>query len=108
MLLLGGGAAHGDALAGVEPILSKYCYECHAEGAKKGGMAFDQFDSDAELLANTDLWQKVIKNVRAGVMPPQKHPRPTADEKLALVNWVKKNPFHIDPANLDPGRMPLR
>jgi len=108
VLLLGTVGARAGEFATVEPILSKYCYECHGEGARKGGMAFDQFSSDAELLADTDLWLKVVKNLRAGVMPPQKHARPTADEQAALVNWVKKIPFHIDPANIDPGRNSLR
>src|SRR6185295_11364180 len=50
----------------VEPILKEYCYDCHADGAKKGDVAFDEFTSDAALL-HPALWFNVLKNVRAGL-----------------------------------------
>ena len=34
----------------IQPILIDYCYRCHADGMKKGGMAFDEFASDASLV----------------------------------------------------------
>src|SRR5882672_9657927 len=55
----------------VEPILSQYCYDCHGDGMHKGGIAFDELKTDAALL-DSQLWLKVIKNVRTGLMPPQK------------------------------------
>ena len=30
-----------------EPILQKYCSDCHLDGMKKGGVAFDEFKSGA-------------------------------------------------------------
>ena len=54
----------------IEPILIDYCYRCHANGTKKGGVAFDEFVSDESLLAKRELWSAVLKNVRAGIMPP--------------------------------------
>ena len=32
----------------IEPILTEYCYDCHGDGAKKGGVAFDELKSDEE------------------------------------------------------------
>ena len=55
----------------VEPILKKYCHDCHADGMDKGGVAFDAFKSDAELLGQTKLWLGALKNTRAGLMPPK-------------------------------------
>src|SRR5881397_4144926 len=60
----------------VQPLLVEYCYDCHGEGMSKGNLAFDSFKSDQELLARRDLWWAVLKNVRAGLMPPAKKPRP--------------------------------
>ena len=60
----------------VEPILSQYCSDCHADGAEKGNVAFDQSPSDDALIADTELWWKVLKNVRAGLMPPPSGRRP--------------------------------
>src|SRR2546426_421370 len=65
----------------VQPILEKYCSDCHADGMNKGGVAFDEFKSDDALLGKHDLWLAVLKNVRAGLMPPEKKPRPSAEEQ---------------------------
>src|SRR6185295_566892 len=61
----------------IEPILSEYCYACHAVGEKKGNVSFDTFESDQALVGSRELWWAVLKNVRAGVMPPVGKPRPS-------------------------------
>jgi hypothetical protein len=60
----------------VQPILKEYCYDCHGDGESKGKVAFDELKSN-DALMDHDLWLKVMKNVRAGIMPPQKKPRPS-------------------------------
>jgi hypothetical protein len=92
----------------IQPILSEYCFDCHADGTNKGKVAFDEFKSDQDLVNNTDLWWKVLKNVRAGIMPPRKHPQPTDSEKRQLADWIKYGAFGLDPAAPDPGRVTLR
>ncbi|HEX7862806.1 MAG TPA: DUF1592 domain-containing protein [Verrucomicrobiae bacterium] len=92
----------------VQPLLTKYCYDCHGDGMKKGKVAFDTFKTQEELESNHDLWLRVLKNVRAGVMPPEKKPHPTAEEKEVLERWIKNESFKIDPANPDPGRVTVR
>src|ERR1051325_299177 len=82
----------------VQPILSEYCYDCHGDGAKKGNVAFDELKS-SEALLNHDLWLKVLKNVRAGLMPPEKKAKPSADERARLEKWIKYVAFGIDPKN---------
>src|SRR5689334_15844800 len=64
----------------VAPILARYCSDCHEDGMHKGNVAFDELGSDEALLANQALWLKVLKNVRAGLMPPEKKDRPDAQE----------------------------
>ena len=91
----------------VQPVLEEYCYECHGDGMNKGDVAFDELQSDDEIL-NRDLWSKVLKNLRAGIMPPQKAPRPGPAERKVLEDWVKYEAFGIDPKNPDPGRVTLR
>src|SRR4051812_46477851 len=44
----------------VRPLLEKNCYECHGEGAHKGNVAFDQYDSDDALVHDTELWLRVL------------------------------------------------
>jgi hypothetical protein len=92
----------------VQPILAQYCYSCHADGANRGNVALDTFASDDALLGNHDLWLRVLKNVRAGIMPPARKPRPSADELRALERWIKADAFGIDLNDPDPGRVTLR
>ena len=92
----------------IQPLLKEYCYDCHADGAKKGGVAFDEFKSDQTMVADHDLWLRVFKNLRAGMMPPQKKSQPVAAEKERIEQWVKQSVFEVDPQNPDPGRVTIR
>lgn len=92
----------------VKPLLTQYCSDCHADGEKKGNVSFDEFKSDADLVGDHDLWLKVVKNVRAGLMPPAKKARPTAEEIRRLEGWVKYDAFGLDPKDPDPGRVTVR
>jgi Protein of unknown function (DUF1592)/Protein of unknown function (DUF1588)/Protein of unknown function (DUF1587)/Protein of unknown function (DUF1585)/Protein of unknown function (DUF1595)/Planctomycete cytochrome C len=102
-------AAAGDAPVAerfekdVQPLVTKYCYDCHADGANKGNVALD-----AAKPGDRDLWWRVLKNTRAGLMPPARKPRPTDDERRVLERWVKADAFGIDPADPDPGRVTVR
>ena len=92
----------------VQPILKEFCYDCHADGANKGQVAFDEFQSDDAVLADHELWLKALNNVRAGIMPPPKKPQPSAQQKAVLEQWIKGAVFRADPANPDPGRVTVR
>ncbi|MGC3961089.1 MAG: DUF1587 domain-containing protein [Verrucomicrobiota bacterium] len=91
----------------VQPILQEYCYDCHADGAKKGGLAFDEFKSDAALM-HSGLWFAVLQNTRSGLMPPQNKPQPSTEDRQKLERWIKYSAFGIDPKNPDPGRITVR
>ncbi len=93
----------------IEPILKKYCHDCHADGMDKGGVAFDAFKSDAELMGQTKLWLAALKNTRAGLMPPKEEgARPSAAELDTLARWIKHEAFALDPENPEPGRVTVR
>src|SRR5262249_34412229 len=91
----------------IQPILMDYCYRCHADGVNKGNVAFDK-GLLHELVAKKELWWNVLKNVRAGLMPPVGKPRPSNNELKVLADWIKYDVFEIDPANPDPGRGTIR
>ena len=91
----------------VRPLLKKYCYDCHAEGADEGGFKLDGIEDQSILINDQETWSKVIKNVRAGVMPPENATKPSEEDIEKLSNWIKCGPFKIDPKNVDPGRVTL-
>jgi hypothetical protein len=92
----------------IQPILQKRCYDCHGDGSHKGGVAFDTLKTEDDVLHNPDLWLKLLKNTRAGIMPPPDNPRPTVEEQAAIEKWVKFTAFGVDPKNFDPGAVTVR
>jgi mono/diheme cytochrome c family protein len=91
----------------VQPILEQHCFACHAAGTAKGRVSFDTFADDAAKL-DPELWLRVLKNVRAGIMPPAGEDRLSAKEIATLENWIKSEAFRIDPGDPDPGHVTLR
>jgi hypothetical protein len=91
----------------IQPILREYCYQCHGDGMSKGNVAFDELNSDSEIL-NQDLWSKALGKLRAGLMPPQGEKRPGPAELQRVEDWIKYGAFGIDRLNPDPGRVTLR
>lgn len=85
-----------------------YCFKCHGEGKKKGGVIFDEFESDADAVAKTDLWLRVLKNTRAGFMPPADEDQLEPDDRERLEHWIKQQAFGIDARHPDPGRVTVR
>ena len=55
----------------------EYCVTCHNARLKTGGLALDGLDL-ARLPEHADVWEKVVRKLRAGVMPPQGVRRPDA------------------------------
>ncbi len=101
-------AVHSVYPTNVQEILNTYCYDCHGDGMEKGKVAFDQFTSQEELRARQDLWFAALKNVRAGIMPPAKKPRPDPEAQKALAEWIKADVFQLDSQNPDPGKVTIR
>ncbi len=92
----------------IRPFLEEHCYDCHADGREKGQVAFDTFASVDALLAERELWAKVLTNVRADLMPPSGHPRPTGAQRRRLEAFVKRDVLGISARDPDPGRVTLR
>jgi hypothetical protein len=97
----------------IQPILTKYCYDCHGNGEKEGQVAFDELKPAADgshpsVPGSPELWAKALINVRAGLMPAAGSAKPTADELKTLERWIKFVALGIDENNLDPGRVTIR
>ena len=98
-----GGASFDSSVA---PILNNTCSACHDPGTASGGLNIAELTASS-LTTKREQWEKVIRRVSAGEMPPPGIPKP---EGLgAMVDWVRKA---IDDADshtpLDPGRVTAR
>jgi cytochrome c551/c552 len=55
-------------------LVKQYCLGCHNERAKMGGLVLDSEVS--KVAANAERWEKAVRKVRTGMMPPSGSPRP--------------------------------
>src|SRR5262245_3966607 len=69
----------------VRPILKTYCYECHNENKRRGGLNLAKLDSDEGVLDLNDLWDQVGERLRAKEMPPAKSKQPAAGDRDMLM-----------------------
>jgi mono/diheme cytochrome c family protein len=84
-------------------VVDKYCVTCHNQRLKTSGLALD----DAELgdvAAHPEVWEKVIRKVRAGMMPPAGVPRPDEATKRALISRLEGVLDNAAKARPNPGR----
>src|SRR5947208_1541020 len=69
-------------------FLDRYCTACHNERLKTAGLVLDT--SDVEHLGkNPEMWEKVVRKLRAGAMPPAGLPRPDNVSYDSFANYLE-------------------
>src|SRR5215467_3490121 len=64
-------------------LLDQYCVTCHNERLKTAGLMLDKMDLD-RVAEGAETWEKVVRKLRGGMMPPQGRPRPSSDDAYKL------------------------
>jgi mono/diheme cytochrome c family protein len=77
-------------------LINQYCVTCHNQRARTGGLALDTM-SLSNIPAGAETWEKVIRKIRGGQMPPAGMPRPP---QAALDGLVAHLETSIDKAAL--------
>src|SRR3954469_2872340 len=58
-----------------QALLNQYCVTCHNARAKTGGLSLDAVSLD-RVNGEAEIWEKVVRKLRAGLIPPAGLPRP--------------------------------
>jgi hypothetical protein len=58
-----------------QQFLTKYCQTCHNDRLKTGGLSLQQMNP-SQVSRSPETWEKVVRKLRAGMMPPSGMPRP--------------------------------
>ena len=98
----GPASAPGDP-ADHRAVLDRYCVTCHNQRTKAGELSLDDLDLSA-VPAQADAWEKVIRKVRVGMMPPQGMPRPDTATERGLIAWLETTLDRAASASPKPGR----
>src|SRR4051812_20055884 len=69
-------------------VLDQYCVTCHNQRVKTAGLMLDQA-ALADVPANAEIWEKVIRKVRGGVMPPPGAPHPDQAARERLISSLQ-------------------
>jgi hypothetical protein len=64
-------------------VLDQYCINCHNQKLQTAGLMLDKLDL-AHIGDHSEQWEKVVRKLRAGLMPPSGLPRPNASSYEAL------------------------
>jgi mono/diheme cytochrome c family protein len=101
------GGPVGPPGAEVKQTLDKYCAGCHNSRAKTSATAGGVILNDVDLTAvakDPVLWEKVIRRLRTGAMPPAGMPRPEPAAHDALVTFLETTLDREAAARPNPGR----
>lgn len=87
-------------------LIERYCMDCHNATDWAGELAFDLIDPKA-LHQEAETFEKVIRKLRGGLMPPPGQDRPSNEEVAKLATWLADT---LDAAveGQPAGRVPLR
>ena len=86
--------ASSDQAAAQRAIINQYCSTCHSDKAKAAGMDsarkidFDRLDI-ADVSRDAETWERVVRKLRAGMMPPSGIRRPDRETYKGLIAWLE-------------------
>ena len=99
----------GAAAAAPSPqrlLLDRYCVTCHNERLQTAGLTLDVLDVD-DVAERPDVWEKVVRKLRAGLMPPMGRPRPDREAYDGFASWLEARLDHAAALDPHPGRSPV-
>ena len=87
-------------------LLEQYCVTCHTERLRsRGTVPLELQTVDlATVPAEAELWEKVIRKLRTGSMPPSGRPRPDSAAAEGFATWLETEIDRAAAADPNPGR----
>ena len=97
-------AAAAGTASPTRALLDSYCVRCHNERLKTGGLVLDRTMEADDVSVAPDMWERVVRKVRSGAMPPVGLPRPDAPTFTSWVSSVEGSLDRAASASPNPGR----
>ncbi len=73
----------------VVPVLRQGCISCHNNGLYSGGLNLEaEFSQAKSLTTQREAWERILKRIRSGTMPPRQAPRPAGID--AMIAFLEK------------------
>src|SRR5688572_4176203 len=101
VLGLGQGAASSPDAA-----INQYCATCHNSRARMAGLVLDPAQA-SRAGENAETWEKVVRKLRSGAMPPPGSPRPDAATYATIASSLEAELDRAAAARPHAGQLPL-
>src|ERR1700724_2714183 len=69
-------------------LLDRYCVGCHNQRAKTAGLMLDAMDVGT-VGDHPEAWERGVRKLRGGLMPPSGMPRPDEATRDGFVSWLE-------------------
>jgi hypothetical protein len=83
-------------------FVQQYCLTCHSARVKSGGLVLEGLDPSA-VASNADVWEKVVRKLRTGMMPPDGAPKPTDAVRETFTSTLEATLDRASAGQTDPG-----
>jgi hypothetical protein len=84
-------------------VVGRYCVSCHNDRVKRGGLVLDAVAA-RDVGENPEVWEKVLRKVRARQMPPVGMPRPDDATYEAMIASLETSLDRAAAVRPNPGR----
>lgn len=89
-------------------FLTDHCVKCHGAARAEKKLRLDQPNLDLTRPATLELWQRILKRVRSGEMPPEGEPKPDAVVAKGVVDQLSRRLEQAEAVKRAEGRVVLR
>jgi hypothetical protein len=83
-------------------FLKQYCLTCHNERVKAGTLALETLDVN-DVGRHVETWEKVVRKLRTGMMPPSGAPKPAVTLSAAFTTALEASLDRVAARRPDPG-----
>ncbi len=83
-------------------FVQQYCLTCHSARVKSGGLVLEGLDPSV-VAGQADVWEKVVRKLRTGMMPPDGAPRPAAAVRETFTATLEATLDRASAGQSDPG-----
>src|SRR5687767_6538002 len=87
----------------VADVVEQFCVDCHNGDKKKGDLNLESIGAE-DIGGRPEIWEKVVRRVRARQMPPAGKDRPDEETYSEVVAHMERELDRAAEQNLNPGR----
>lgn len=73
----------------IQPLLKRYCFECHAGEEPEAEIDLTSFESMKDIRNRLDIWLQIDEMLDSRQMPPKKADLPTEAEREKMLDWTR-------------------